>query len=802
MTYDTKENDFRAASSDEETLSSKNTEPSLRVFVVGSNIITNERGKKLVSFIISVGQSKEVSREITELWKIEKLYSDFLALDAQLRGQGRGRNGKIGKLPEKGLFTTHAPSKVDKRKSTELRLFLNSNIVSIDKQTAQLPGCKQGYLTKRGKNFGGWKTRYFILNGSELRYFENNGGPLLGIIHVADILVESQSSKLSIDTSDYNMFRHCFVLLERRKTSSNGVHRHILCAESDTERDEWLKALSQNENYSHTYNAECDTNVIANTQHLPRRSEQIYVQRDGVDFIGPDVKEPMIEPENNHHKSFVGSEQTYSAAHRPFRSNSDMSFVLGELAQTNLLSTHSHNSFGNTVVGNPILLQRSSLDQANIHCKDNAHYQDYASIRQTSTESFFGPGTYTSQRKTSTEQYCYDIDGKKIKQKTNRRTFWAKKIFASSTDTQAKSGTSAPSSTPLINGQIAFRAFLSRNVPEATEGSNGELVLKQVGRHQSKIPLENTSKQVFGVPLLNAVEISKVSNTYRLPLIVYRCIDYLETQKAIYEEGIYRLSGSAVKIKALRSRFNEKGDIDFIGLNEFHDIHGIAGLLKLWLRELPCHVFTDELLPKFMSVIDLVDRAERVNELQRLVSILPIENYTLLRALTAHLIRVVQNSDVNRMTLHNIGIVFSPTLKIPVGIFFLFIYEFDAIFSTSKSTKPDIEATSNLPQYLSIMNPTQNNSFDFPVSKSDPIIKSQDNSFTCEEHKLLHRNSMAYMDSAPSSIMGLEEHTDVSVSIGDGEEEEDGDLCIRNEYEDYSDTDEDEYHTPISAFAK
>ncbi|OAD75805.1 hypothetical protein PHYBLDRAFT_103465, partial [Phycomyces blakesleeanus NRRL 1555(-)] len=77
----------------------------------------------------------------------------------------------------------------------------------------------------------------------------------------------------------------------------------------------------------------------------------------------------------------------------------------------------------------------------------------------------------------------------------------------------------------------------------------------------------------------------------------------------------------------------------------------------------------------------LVDRAERVNELQRLVSILPIENYTLLRALTAHLIRVVQNSDVNRMTLHNIGIVFSPTLKIPVGIFFLFIYEFDAIFS-------------------------------------------------------------------------------------------------------------------------
>jgi len=31
---------------------------------------------------------------------------------------------------------------------------------------------KEGYLTKRGKNFGGWQTRYFVLDGPQLKYFD------------------------------------------------------------------------------------------------------------------------------------------------------------------------------------------------------------------------------------------------------------------------------------------------------------------------------------------------------------------------------------------------------------------------------------------------------------------------------------------------------------------------------------------------------------------------------------------------------------------------------------------------------
>jgi RalA-binding protein 1 len=52
-----------------------------------------------------------------------------------------------------------------------------------------------------------------------------------------------------------------------------------------------------------------------------------------------------------------------------------------------------------------------------------------------------------------------------------------------------------------------------------------------------------------------------------------------------------------------------------------------------------------------------------------------------LRALTAHLILIVQNSNVNKMTMRNVGIVFSPTLGIPAGVFSLMLGEFNRVFN-------------------------------------------------------------------------------------------------------------------------
>lgn len=121
----------------------------------------------------------------------------------------------------------------------------------------------------------------------------------------------------------------------------------------------------------------------------------------------------------------------------------------------------------------------------------------------------------------------------------------------------------------------------------------------------------------------------------------------------------------------------------------------------------------------------MLDRRDRINELGRLVSLLPLANYTLLRALTAHLIRVVQHSDINKMTMRNVSIVFSPTLGIPATVFNLFMSEFEYIFWTTK----DGEAAPR---------------------KLDERVK--------EEHGRSNRNSVNYMDGAPHTIVDLEKN--------------------------------------------
>lgn len=82
-----------------------------------------------------------------------------------------------------------------------------------------------------------------------------------------------------------------------------------------------------------------------------------------------------------------------------------------------------------------------------------------------------------------------------------------------------------------------------------------------------------------------------------------------------------------------------------------------------------------------ICVTDFVDPQERIRELSQLIAALPVANYSLLRALTAHLILIVQNAHVNKMTMRNVGIVFSPTLGIPAGVFSLMLSEFKRVFN-------------------------------------------------------------------------------------------------------------------------
>ena len=93
---------------------------------------------------------------------------------------------------------------------------------------------------------------------------------------------------------------------------------------------------------------------------------------------------------------------------------------------------------------------------------------------------------------------------------------------------------------------------------------------------------------------------------------------------------------------------------------------------------------------------DLEDLQEKITELSHLIAILPVPNYSLLRALTAHLISIVQNSNVNKMTMRNVGMVFSPTLGIPAGVVVLMLAEFNCVFNVDDAYEAELAATTSL----------------------------------------------------------------------------------------------------------
>lgn len=120
-------------------------------------------------------------------------------------------------------------------------------------------------------------------------------------------------------------------------------------------------------------------------------------------------------------------------------------------------------------------------------------------------------------------------------------------------------------------------------------------------------------------------------------------------------------------------------------------------------------------------LLDFVDSQERIKELSHLISSLPIANYSLLRALTAHLILIVQNAGINKMTMRNVGIVFSPTLGIPAGVFSLMLGEFNRVFNVDAGGDDD------------------NGEGDKSNAAEDPI----------------RRNSRQYSDAAADQLLGL-----------------------------------------------
>uniref|UniRef100_H9G5D1 Rho-GAP domain-containing protein n=1 Tax=Anolis carolinensis TaxID=28377 RepID=H9G5D1_ANOCA len=145
---------------------------------------------------------------------------------------------------------------------------------------------------------------------------------------------------------------------------------------------------------------------------------------------------------------------------------------------------------------------------------------------------------------------------------------------------------------------------------------------------------------------------------FRFPLLLTLL---LNISIGLNHKGLFRISGSATKIKALKKKYDEGSEVDLV---KEGDVDSVASLLKLFLNELPIAVFPDALCTEIVTTFEdnTNHMAECMGCLQRLLSSLPKAHYSLFHFLVRFLVKVASYSDENHMTLENLAIVFGPAL--------------------------------------------------------------------------------------------------------------------------------------------
>ncbi|KAI1107953.1 RhoGAP-domain-containing protein [Jackrogersella minutella] len=622
-----------------------NALPSIEVRVASS------RMKPSRASLISLTQLEEdpvftlaiLSRsERIELWRVEKDTTSLAKLDQKMKLCASFTT----KTPDRSLFSGHSPAKLDARRTIldqyleellntpldtptalEFCRYLSTNTLrpNVDESSStpesthessiqkKGPGgrpLKNGYLTKKGKNFGGWKARFFVLDGPHLKYYEAPGGAHLGTIKLQNARIGKQSQQSNDgspgsgpngDELD-NQYRHAFLVLEPKKKDSTSHVKHVLCAESDMERDQWVDALL------------C-----------------------WIDY--KDKKEEETHPPASHDRTHAGSNNT------PPNANSKK-------------KGHGHGKHQAQPDSSQEALIGMSYDSAK-----PGSIPEGAPLRHRKTD--------TPEPQDRMNGPTYTISAPKDPQLIPDSASWGSKMSL------------APPGPTNEEKKQRKRSFFGFGPKTRTSSDDQDpLYGSNTGNaSQGQFEPRGPIRQVFGATLAEAVRFNRPFDVnVPLPAVVYRCIQYLDAKNAILEEGIFRLSGSNVVIKQLRERFNTEGDVNIVTDDTYYDIHAVASLLKLYLRELPNTILTRDLHPKFVLAMEMPNQREKIMGLAELVQQLPLANETLLKYLIAFLIKIINNADMNKMTVRNVGIVFSPTLNIPAPVFASLLQNYEGVF--------------------------------------------------------------------------------------------------------------------------
>ena len=164
----------------------------------------------------------------------------------------------------------------------------------------------------------------------------------------------------------------------------------------------------------------------------------------------------------------------------------------------------------------------------------------------------------------------------------------------------------------------------------------------------------------FGVPLSFVC----ARDNADVPAVLSTIFLLLEAD-GLGEVGIYRIGTSLSELASLKAEIDRTGTIS-ADADRAHDVHALTSCVKLFFRELPDALLTDDVIealqpasrPRTSTVLPEPD----LDAYRALLARLPHVNYCTLRLLIRHLHTVYVNQQRNKMSSSNLAMVIGPAL--------------------------------------------------------------------------------------------------------------------------------------------
>lgn len=412
------------------------------------------------------------------------------------------------------------------------------------------------------------------------------GGAHLGSITITGAQIgRQQRAGTSQSADEDNEYRHAFLIIEvKRGQSSSSNPRHVLCAESDADRDSWVEVLVRyvNGGYYDDQQPPPSSSSSIHSNGLSPIVTSVTLgggldsaqPRSSTSSVGYSEQTLVPNKQRGYSRDDAGrlthgtlQEDGNSPLEPPISSSLPTSSPLdGDGHAFSVPRSHSslgHDDSSPDIKGTPSRPRNPPTNSPGSFSeyhrpKDRDKRRSVQPIKVSSTM----PKASLDGRSASPDIHTPRVDqnGKvKISAPINGAPIPAGYKFGASGKEKEKDPVEQSTPGSDRREKAKSKMFWGFGRPNGTLFSStfrDILAHTPLPSEKNTVPVQPQPQPpdaVFGTTLEESLEVAQIAN---LPAIVFRCIQYLELKKADQEEGIYRLSGSSAVIKSLKDRFN------------------------------------------------------------------------------------------------------------------------------------------------------------------------------------------------------------------------------------------------------